>query len=97
MVPEALRFIEQARHAEGRTLIYCSTGCSRSAALVLAYMMATRKYTYVTAVGELQSRRPDARPHGSFMQQLLDFQTILNKAPVPRRGRVQQQLFNTAV
>ena len=97
MVPEALRFIEQARHAEGRTLIYCSTGCSRSAALVLAYMMATRKYTYVTAVGELQSRRPDARPHGSFMQQLLDCQTMLNKAPVPRRGRVQHQLFNTAV
>eukprot|EP00045_Choanoeca_perplexa_P008643 m.81331 g.81331 ORF g.81331 m.81331 type:complete len:442 (-) comp14569_c0_seq1:266-1591(-) len=87
VVPDALRFIETARQGHGRTLIYCSTGCSRAAALVLAYMMATRKFTYVTAVAELQRQRPDARPHGSFMQQLLDFQTILNKTPVkPRRG-----------
>lgn len=79
VVPEALRFIEKARKADGRVLIYCSTGCSRAAALVLAYMMASSRYSYATAVQELQSRRPDARPHGSFMQQLLDFQTILTK------------------
>eukprot|EP00730_Choanoeca_flexa_P008489 TRINITY_DN12496_c0_g2_i1.p1 TRINITY_DN12496_c0_g2~~TRINITY_DN12496_c0_g2_i1.p1 ORF type:complete len:441 (+),score=137.01 TRINITY_DN12496_c0_g2_i1:365-1687(+) len=80
VVPEALRFIEKARRQGGRALVYCSTGCSRAAAIVLAYLMATQRFSYVTAVAELQRRRPQAKPNASFMQQLLDFQTLLNKS-----------------
>lgn len=54
----------------GTVLVHCQAGCSRSVAIVAAYLMHTRRISAHTAVSMIQKRRPDAEPNKGFMAQL---------------------------
>lgn len=54
----------------GTVLVHCQAGCSRSVAIVAAYLMHTRRISAVTAIDMIQRRRSDAEPNRGFVAQL---------------------------
>lgn len=54
----------------GTVLVHCQAGCSRSVALVAAYLMSTRRITAEEAVDMIKIRRSAAQPNPGFMAQL---------------------------
>jgi protein-tyrosine phosphatase len=60
-----------------KILIHCFMGQSRSAAIVIAYIMQLRRLTYEQAFTLLQKRRPSIRPNDNFIQQLLKLEKEL--------------------
>lgn len=55
-----------------RVLIHCRAGISRSATLMIAYMIRSLQYTAESALALVQSKRPQAQPIEGFLQQLKD-------------------------
>jgi hypothetical protein len=64
-------FIDSCR---GACLVHCGAGISRSATLVIAYMMRKSKWPLDTALKHVQARRAAVRPNNGFMQALRDFE-----------------------
>lgn len=52
-------------------LVHCLRGQSRSASLVLAYLVHALKYTLVDAIRTLSSAHPSARPNHGLMRALI--------------------------
>ncbi|TFJ97503.1 mitochondrial carrier-like protein 2 [Platysternon megacephalum] len=59
---------------QGRTLLHCAAGISRSAALCLAYLMKYHAMSLVNAHAWVKSCRPIIRPNNGFWQQLLQYE-----------------------
>lgn len=51
-------------------LIHCHAGISRSASIVIYYLMRSRKWDYDTALNFLRSKRSIVRPNPSYEKQL---------------------------
>ena len=49
ILPEAVEFIDQALTNNGKVLVHCIAGVSRSASCVIAYLMAKNKMNYENA------------------------------------------------
>ncbi|CAM4712319.1 unnamed protein product [Leuciscus chuanchicus] len=64
-------FIHQAlsQQREGKVLVHCARGVSRSATLVLAYLMICEKLTIAEAIDTVCSHR-NILPNAGFLQQL---------------------------
>ncbi|CAD8162152.1 unnamed protein product [Paramecium pentaurelia] len=71
-------FIENALKSQQNVLIHCAAGISRSATLVLAYLMKTYQQTLEQALRFLKQKRPYVRPNPGFLLQLLDYETMLH-------------------
>ena len=69
-------FIDRALKAEGKVMVCCQMGVSRSAACVLAYLMINREMDAASALGLLRRRR-DCRPNDGFLEQLVALDTDL--------------------
>ena len=64
---ECLRFIRQALlHREGRILIHCHAGISRSATIVLLHLMVNTGLSLDAASSVLRSVRPVVEPNFTF-------------------------------
>eukprot|EP00803_Ostreobium_quekettii_P002330 evm.model.scf_303EXC.1 EVM.evm.TU.scf_303EXC.1 scf_303EXC:1395-14605(+) len=72
------RFINSAKESGSGVLVHCHEGKSRSAALVLAYLLMENKWTLKDAMAFLLDRQPKACPNPGFMQRLLDLDERLN-------------------
>ncbi|CAK86134.1 unnamed protein product (macronuclear) [Paramecium tetraurelia] len=70
-------FIENALKSQQNVLVHCAAGISRSATLVLAYLMKSYQYTLEQALRYLKQKRPYVRPNPGFLLQLLDYETLL--------------------
>ena len=74
----AERFHEAADwiHAnlDQRVLVHCQAGQSRSAAIVLAYLMKYQDMSYEQAFERLRSVRPQVEPNVGFVRQLKVFE-----------------------
>jgi hypothetical protein len=55
-------------------LVHCAGGVSRSATVVLGYLMARRGMTFADALGHLRGRRPIANPNAGFAAQLRELE-----------------------
>lgn len=66
----AYDFIEDASRAGGRILVHCRAGRSRSAALVISYLMRKQGSSLHDAFTLLKQRRPCVLPNLGFWQQL---------------------------
>ena len=53
---ECFEFIDEGRRAGG-VLVFCTAGVSRSATIVMAYLMQLHKWTYSRAFEETQAAR----------------------------------------
>lgn len=56
------------------TLVHCQVGKSRSATIVLAYLMKTFRWSLKEALEFVRKRRPIVEPNWGFMKQLQDFE-----------------------
>lgn len=64
---ECFRFIDDIK---GAVLVHCAAGVSRSATLVIAYLMTRKKMSFLEAHFFVKERRPIIRPNDGFMQKL---------------------------
>eukprot|EP01134_Creolimax_fragrantissima_P006698 CFRG6698T1 len=72
-----LDFIKKHLCAEnGRVLVHCHAGVSRSAAIVCAYLMKTENLSVNDALEKLNTVCPGAEPNRGFMKQLSMYQQM---------------------
>ena len=64
-------FIDHAKARNGRVLVHCHAGISRSAALVINYIRHFKRMSLSNAYAYVRERRPEVHPNHSFMMQLL--------------------------
>ena len=68
---KACKFIERARLEGKSVLVHCTMGMSRSATLVLVYLVRHLNMTLAEALMYTKERRPVASPNPGFMAQLV--------------------------
>ncbi|NXG37874.1 DUS18 phosphatase, partial [Dromaius novaehollandiae] len=59
---------------QGRTLLHCAAGVSRSATVCLAYLMKYQSMSLASAHAWVKSCRPIIRPNNGFWQQLIQYE-----------------------
>ena len=70
---ECLNFIK----GEEKVLVHCMAGASRSATIVIAYLMWTNKMKFDDALNFVKSKRPIVYPNDGFQKQLKIFEKLL--------------------
>jgi hypothetical protein len=63
-------FIESARDAGGRLLIFCASGINRSPALAAAYLQVALHYPMDSALAVIAKSRPIVSIHERYLKQL---------------------------
>ncbi|KAF9898371.1 Dual specificity protein phosphatase 1 [Lobosporangium transversale] len=71
--PLAFAFIEEIKNMGGKVLIHCQLGVSRSASLVIAYVMKTLQMNLTDAYDFVKTRSSVVSPNMSLMYQLAEF------------------------
>lgn len=67
---DAIDFIQSAKSAGGRVLVHCVQGISRSATVVIAYIIFSTKMNSTDAFNLCRNRRPCTNPNMAFIAQL---------------------------
>ncbi|XP_050224100.1 dual specificity protein phosphatase PHS1 isoform X2 [Mercurialis annua] len=75
---EACDFIDHVELKGGKVLVHCFEGKSRSATLVLAYLMLRKNYTLSEAWNALRRVHRRAQPNDGFAKALLDLDKKLH-------------------
>eukprot|EP00026_Physarum_polycephalum_P019871 Phypoly_transcript_22102.p1 GENE.Phypoly_transcript_22102~~Phypoly_transcript_22102.p1 ORF type:complete len:167 (-),score=13.12 Phypoly_transcript_22102:74-574(-) len=70
-------FIEEAIAQGGGVLVHCGAGVSRSATIVIAYLMKTKQWRYAEARLYLENIRPMIEPNDGFVLQLQAYEKEL--------------------
>lgn len=73
----AFDFIDQVRNCDGRVLIHCVGGISRSATVAVGYVMKHLQLPLDTAYRLVKEKRPTISPNLNFMGQLLEYEKQL--------------------
>jgi len=69
--------IEEERRHGGKVLVHCVAGISRSASVVLAYLMKYQHMRLVDAHAYVKARRQFVRPNWGFWKQLIEYERKL--------------------
>lgn len=65
---EACEFIEEALHAQGKVLVHCRRGLSRSPAMVIGYLMRKERLSYEDAHALVKAKRHTISPNMAFSE-----------------------------
>lgn len=84
----AYQFIEMARQNNGRVLVHCRRGISRSPAIVVAYLMRYRKMPYEEALAAVKDVRTTVSLNMAFREFLSTYD--------PHVAALQREVSNTA-
>jgi atypical dual specificity phosphatase len=76
---ECNEFIDQALEGGGRVFVHCAMGVSRSATVVVAYMMYKQKYRWRPALQYVTSKHPETQPNFGFLDQLKQYEASLDQ------------------
>jgi len=68
---QACQFIDDARQSNGRVLVHCACGVSRSSTLCCAYLIKHHSMSIEEAIIHLRSRRHIIQPNSAFLRQLI--------------------------
>lgn len=79
-------FIDNGLSFGGHALVHGNAGISRSAALVLAYIMETYEVSQMQAYAIVQQRRFCINPNEGFMAQLREYEPIYQAQKTLRNG-----------
>jgi hypothetical protein len=79
VIPQCLDFISHGNS----TLVHCTAGVSRSASIVIAYLMWKEGLSFDQAYADVQRARPMISPNVGFVEQLRKFEERLRMAAVP--------------
>ncbi|GIY29490.1 dual specificity protein phosphatase 3 [Caerostris darwini] len=74
----AITFIRECLHSGNNVLVHCKQGISRSAALVLAYLVAEVGMTLQEATRAVRNRR-EIMPNDGFLVQLCNLNEVVNR------------------
>ncbi|XP_030012496.1 dual specificity phosphatase DUPD1-like [Sphaeramia orbicularis] len=87
----ATQFIHEAlSHPQNKVLVHCVMGRSRSATLVLAYLMMKHELTVVDAIEHVRQRRCILPNHG-FLKQLRALDIALQEERLTQKKQLQEQ------
>ncbi|THV08359.1 phosphatases II [Dendrothele bispora CBS 962.96] len=84
-LPYAVRWIDQAIRAGGVVLVHCVQGLSRSATVVAAYLMWSRRISATRAIEIVREGREQIWPNPGFQEQLVLFE-LCQYAPSLNEG-----------
>lgn len=73
----AKRWMDEARAADGRILVHCQHGISRSITLILAYLMQEEKLSLSQALTAVRAQRAASEPNPTFLGELRDLEQSL--------------------
>ncbi|TMW47809.1 hypothetical protein DOY81_007109, partial [Sarcophaga bullata] len=62
ILKKSFDFIERARINSGRVLVHCNAGVSRSASIIIAYLMYHHDKDFITAYNHVKTRRECIQP-----------------------------------
>ncbi|KAI3643885.1 hypothetical protein MP228_010049 [Amoeboaphelidium protococcarum] len=74
---QAFAFIDQSKRDGSSVLIHCKQGLSRSAALMIAYMMHQNKWTFNQAYDHVKRKSPSISPNLNLVYQLHEYEKSL--------------------
>ncbi|QQP41970.1 Uncharacterized protein FKW44_016494, partial [Caligus rogercresseyi] len=74
---ETYRFVRKAQDAQGKVLIHCKMGISRSATLTMAYLMKDYEMSLTEVMILVGERRAIINPNEGFIKQLVTYEGIL--------------------
>jgi atypical dual specificity phosphatase len=86
----------------GKILVHCSAGISRSPMVVAAYLMKRKGMTLKSALGQIIRARPQVSPNPGFLQQLKEMEmelfgvavsSLAGVEELPRREKDRLALF----
>ena len=81
----AVEFVHAAKEKGGRVLVHCYAGISRSASIVIAYLIKYHGLAFEAAMALCQQKRPQVKPNAGFQTKLGDFEkqltTVAHSAP----------------
>ncbi|KAK9931320.1 hypothetical protein M0R45_018598 [Rubus argutus] len=72
---ECFNYIEEAKRCGGGVLVHCFAGMSRSATIVLSYLMKKHGMRLTQALELVKRKRPQAAPNAGFISQLQDLES----------------------
>ncbi|KAE9410137.1 phosphatases II [Gymnopus androsaceus JB14] len=84
-LPAAVNFIEEALRNGGVVLVHCVEGLSRSATVIAAYIMRTRRMNATQALEYVRQCREQIWPNPGFQEQLVLYE-LCQYAPSPSNG-----------
>lgn len=87
-LPAAVRFIDNAIRHHGIVLVHCVQGLSRSATVVAAYLMWSRRINATQALEAVRRAREQVWPNPGFQEQLVVYE-LCQYAPSPSCGIYQ--------
>ncbi|KAM4652466.1 dual specificity protein phosphatase 8-like [Discoglossus pictus] len=78
----AVEYIEKVELLNGKVLVHCLAGISRSAAVAIAYIMRSMGLSLDDAYRFVKEKRPTISPNFNFLGQLLEYETgLANTVP----------------
>ncbi|KAB0799395.1 hypothetical protein PPYR_07275 [Photinus pyralis] len=84
--PKVKQFVDDALSKNAKVLIHGNTGTSRSATLVLAYIMEKLGLTCRDAFMLVKERRACIKPNEGFFAQLIEYEPIYKAKQIFERG-----------
>lgn len=76
---QACQFIDEARQSNGRILVHCACGVSRSTTLCCAYLIKHHSMSIEQALTHLRKRRHIVQPNPAFLTQLIHFNDQIDR------------------
>lgn len=73
ILQQCIQFIEQETAKQRRVLVHCGAGISRSATVVVAYVMRYKQMSFTEALQYVKDRKPDIAPNRGFLNLLQTF------------------------
>jgi hypothetical protein len=67
-------FIDNAIQNNGKVLVHCQKGVSRSVTIVAAYLISKKGYTYSKAINIMKEKRTCVNPNDGFREQLMEYE-----------------------
>mmetsp|Transcript_49269 Transcript_49269/g.56608 ORF Transcript_49269/g.56608 Transcript_49269/m.56608 type:complete len:147 (-) Transcript_49269:112-552(-) len=75
---EIVQFIHSGcSQPDGRVLVHCAMGVSRSSTAIIAYLMKIQKMKFNAALQYVKELHPYCRPNDGFVEQLQEFEKEL--------------------
>eukprot|EP01116_Phalansterium_solitarium_P004596 TRINITY_DN1562_c0_g1_i1.p1 TRINITY_DN1562_c0_g1~~TRINITY_DN1562_c0_g1_i1.p1 ORF type:complete len:180 (-),score=40.08 TRINITY_DN1562_c0_g1_i1:461-1000(-) len=105
-LPACIEYIRGALESGGKVLVHCAAGVSRSATVVIAYLMVNEGMSVTEARDAVKLKRPIIWPNPGFMRQLglfeqmgrqVDREHALFVAYLAELGKEQQRVADVRI
>ena len=71
---ESYKFIDEGINNNGKVLIHCHAGISRSSTILIAYIMKNKKMKLDKVLELLRTKREKVNPNSGFIEQLKEYE-----------------------